>query len=233
MASYDLTSYFMSNANHEQGMPKALLKDMVMAYRNRLWECGNPDLEAEMNLALFIMSGAMMRVKQHNGQDYSEHPIRVGFNKTGSYAKRIIGVLHDVVEDTDWTLQDLKDIGFSQRIIDGVDGVTLRKGESYFEFIERCSLNPDSIDVKLSDLDDNSDLTRSAGLADFDNPRDARMIEKQRQVYAVSFHYLVSVKQGKTKPGTPMADFMNENPKWKSEELLQKWGTSNNPTPRP
>jgi hypothetical protein len=225
MASYDLTSYFMSNANHKQGMPKGLLKDMVMAYRNRLWECNDTDLDAEMNMALFIMSGSMMRVKQHNGQDYGEHPIRVGFNKTGSYVKRMIGVLHDVVEDTDWTLQDLKNVGFSKRVIDGVDGVTLMDGESYFAFIERCGKNPDSIDVKLADLDDNSDLTRSAGLADFDNPRDARMIEKQRQVYATSYHYLVAIKRGKIEPGTPVATFMHKFPQWKSEDLLKRWGT--------
>lgn len=221
-----LSTYFMNNPNHSQGMPKALLKDAVNALRNQQWERGEDPVEAEMNMALFLTAGAMIRVKQFNGEDYLEHPIIVGLSRTDSYAKKIIGILHDLVEDTDWTLQDLKELGFSKRILTGVDAVTARDGEKYFDFIVRCGLaGEDAIDVKLSDLKHNMDLSRSASLHDNDSPRDQRFLEKQRQVYPLSYHYLVALKKGEIAAGTSVQDFMKAKPQWRDYGLLAKWGT--------
>jgi hypothetical protein len=221
-----LSSYFMNNPNHAQGMPKALLKDAVQALRNRQWDMNEDPVAAEMNMALFLTAGSMIRVKQFNGEDYLEHPIIVGLSRTDSYAKKIIGILHDLVEDTDWTLEDLKDIGFSSRIVNGVDAVTSREGEKYFDFIVRCGLaGDDAIDVKLSDLKHNMDLSRSVALHDPENNRDVRFLEKQRQVYPLSFSYLVAIKKGQIEPGTSVQDFMKLQPQWKNFDLLNRWGT--------
>ena len=71
-----------------------------------------------------------------------------------------MGVLHDVVEDTDWTLDKLKAEGFTDEIVDGVDAVTRRENESYDNYIIRVQSNPLGIRVKLNDLTDNMDIRR-------------------------------------------------------------------------
>jgi hypothetical protein len=162
-----------------------------------------------INLALFIASAALHGKTTWDGEDYDAHYIRVAFaSGTQSIDKMIIGILHDVVEDTDWTLDDLRRLGFSERVVNGVDGVTKREGERYFDFVERCSLNPDSIDVKLSDLKDNMSVSRN----------DSFLNEKQvlkQQAYIVSYQYLVAIKKGEIAPGSPVKDFMLSRPNFR------------------
>jgi (p)ppGpp synthase/HD superfamily hydrolase len=62
-----------------------------------------------------------------------------------------VSFLHDVVEDTDITLENLKVFGFPQEVIDGVDAMTKRDGESYDEYIERLSGNLIAVMVKIAD----------------------------------------------------------------------------------
>ena len=75
---------------------------------------------------------------------------------------RIVAVLHDVVEDTDWTLERLRKEGFPQGVIDAIDSVTWRKYEDFEDFILRAAQNPIGRRVKLADLRDNSNLGRIA-----------------------------------------------------------------------
>lgn len=161
--------------------------------------------KAGLNLALLIMSSALYRQRQWSGTDYAEHPVTVGMNKTRSETKRIIGVLHDVVEDSDWTLDDLRSCGFSERIVAGVDSVTKRDGEKYLDFIERCSHNPDGIDIKINDLEHNSTVSRNPSLLT------DRNIEKLN-LYIISYQYLTAVKKGKIEPGTKMSVFLAGRP---------------------
>lgn len=81
-----------------------------------------------------------------------------------------IAVLHDVVEDTIYTLTDLRELGFSERIIDGVKALTHIEGVPYMDYIKIISLNPDAVLVKMADLQHNSDIMRMKGLhkKDFD-----------------------------------------------------------------
>ena len=95
----------------------------------------------------------------HNGRPYIEHPFRV-MNAGHTLQEKIVGVLHDVVEDTDWTLDKLKAEGFTDEIVDGVDAVTRRENESYDDYIIRVQSNPLGIRVKLNDLTDNMDIRR-------------------------------------------------------------------------
>lgn len=74
--------------------------------------------------------------------------------------EKICGLLHDLIEDTDWTFQDLKKEGFSDEIIKALDCLTKRKDENYTDFIERISKNPLAIKVKINDLEDNMNITR-------------------------------------------------------------------------
>lgn len=70
-----------------------------------------------------------------------------------------VAMLHDIIEDTETTLEDLK-YQFSQEILDAVDHITRRKGESYADYIGRVSVNDLSRAVKIADLQDNMNITR-------------------------------------------------------------------------
>ena len=93
------------------------------------------------------------------GAPYILHPLRLmlQMDKTED---RIVAVLHDVVEDSDWTLQRLRGEGFTRDIINAIDSVTWRKHEDYEDFIQRSIQNSIGCRVKLADLRDNSDLSR-------------------------------------------------------------------------
>ena len=94
-----------------------------------------------------------------SGQPYILHPLRVMFRCKGDLA-RTVAVLHDVVEDTPTTLDDLRNAGFSEEVLAALDCVTKREGESYEAFVERAAANPIVRQVKLADLEDNMDLRR-------------------------------------------------------------------------
>ena len=94
------------------------------------------------------------------GQPYILHPLRVML-ALETEAERIVGVLHDVVEDCErWNFERLRSEGFSGDILVALDSVTARTGESYSDFVERAAQNPVGRRVKLADLRDNMDLSR-------------------------------------------------------------------------
>ena len=81
-----------------------------------------------------------------------------------------IAMLHDCPEDGVCTLQDLRDAGFSERVVYAVDVLTHYPGMEYMEYIKHIANCEDARLVKLADLKDNSDITRLKGLTkkDFD-----------------------------------------------------------------
>ena len=80
-------------------------------------------------------------------------------------------VLHDVVEKSDQTLEDLRREGFSDEIIDAVDRLTKRQGEDYETHIERAKIDPLSLKVKIADLEDNMDPKRIIDFSEEDKKR--------------------------------------------------------------
>lgn len=92
-------------------------------------------------------------------EPYILHPMRVLLSLDGE-TERIVAALHDVVEDTSLTLEDLASEGFSGDVLAAVDAMTHRDGESYEEYIERVAVNPVARRVKLSDLTDNMNIRR-------------------------------------------------------------------------
>src|SRR5262245_62351908 len=76
-------------------------------------------------------------------------------------AAQIVGVLHDVVEDTSVTLDDLRAAGFGEAVLAAVSLVTHDKGEPYADYVVRCKSNDIARRVKLADLEDNSRLDRT------------------------------------------------------------------------
>ena len=118
--------------------------------------------------------------KAHDGQfdkagmDYINHPLRV-MEKGLTENEKIVGVLHDVVEDSDWTFEMLMAEGFSDDVIDALKCVTkLSKDEAYDEFIKRVMRNELAMRVKVKDLEDNLDLSRITDVTQIDIERGAK-----------------------------------------------------------
>lgn len=128
--------------------------------------------------AILIATKAHQGQIDKAGQPYILHPLRVMMN-CETDVEKICAVLHDVVEDTTITLDNLKEDGFSEDILEVVDLLTRRSDESYDEFIERIYGNETACKVKLADLRDNMDLCR------IENPTDADYSRIDKYVIAV------------------------------------------------
>lgn len=96
------------------------------------------------------------------GQPYILHPLTVmSFLGTDAEEEvRCIAVLHDVIEDTGATYAELREIGMTDRVIDGVRALTKVPGETYDEYKARVFANRDAMRVKKEDLRHNSDIRR-------------------------------------------------------------------------
>ncbi len=120
--------------------------------------------------AIQIAVAAHQGQKDRAGQPYILHPLRVMF-RVQSETERTVAVLHDVVEDSEITLEDLRKKGFPEEVVKAVDCLTKREGEPYMALVERAKANPLARRVKLADLDDNMDLKRQGELSDKDLER--------------------------------------------------------------
>lgn len=124
-----------------------------------------------LSKAIALAAKKFEGVKDKGGEAYILHCIRVMMSlNTKDEELNCIAILHDIIEDTDITVQDLKSIGFTDRVIEGVYTLTHLDIHSYDEYIRRIALIEDARKVKLADLKDNSDFTRLKGLTkkDFD-----------------------------------------------------------------
>lgn len=115
------------------------------------------------------------------GKPYILHIFQVMARGKGEDEK-ITALLHDIVEDTAWTLEKLEAEGFSHKIIAALDCLTKRNGESYDEFIERVKANPLAIKVKINDLEDNMDIRRLREISDNDVNRLNKYIKAYREL---------------------------------------------------
>lgn len=99
-------------------------------------------------------------VESHSGQvndkaqPYVLHPLRMMF-KAVTIEEKIIAVLHDVIEKTTIDLEYLRSVGFSDRIVLGIDALSRRPQENYDKYIDRVAENKLATKVKIIDLDDN------------------------------------------------------------------------------
>jgi (p)ppGpp synthase/HD superfamily hydrolase len=117
--------------------------------------------------------------KDRYGAPYLLHPLRV-MARVETVLERIVAVLHDVVEDTDWTLDRLRQEGFGPEVIEALDSLTKRTGEDYMDFVRRSARNPLARRVKLADLEDNMDLRRVPESSEPDPARCQRHLEAWR-----------------------------------------------------
>lgn len=143
----------------------------------------------ELNLkALWIADKAHKGQKDKAGKEYIFHPMRVADalanDKRLSLTERtegsIVGMLHDVVEDTDITIEYLREQGFPENILFAIDCLTRRDGENYQDFIVRCGKSRIAMRVKIADLEDNLDIKRLKHVTEKDIERINRYLEARR-----------------------------------------------------
>lgn len=148
-----------------------------------------------MERAIEIATEAHRGQLDKAGCDYIEHPLRV-MAAGKSLDEKIVGVLHDVVEDTNWTFEGLAAEGFSAEVIEALRCVTkLSDSEPYDKFIARVKRNPLAVAVKLNDLSDNMDIRRLPYLSDKDVKRLKRYLKAYKQLTGVPTYSVYACQQ--------------------------------------
>lgn len=120
-------------------------------------------LEAADRLAERLHEGQVDKA----GEPYIEHPrgvARLTALFGGTLHQQLAALLHDVVEDTDCTLDDLRALGTPEPVVDMIDALTRRPDEPHDDYLARVLANPDAVLVKRADLASNSDPVRLAKL---------------------------------------------------------------------
>ncbi len=130
----------------------------------------------DTNMENILQKAIEIAIEAHKGQidraskPYIGHITRV-MQAGKTIEERMAGILHDIVEDTHWTFEDLSREGIPAEVIDAVRCLTKIENESYDHFIERVKTNHIAIAVKLNDLRDNMDITRLPAITDKDIDR--------------------------------------------------------------
>ncbi len=101
-----------------------------------------------------------------SGMPYVFHPFHLA-EQMSSEATVITALLHDVVEDTDYTLDDLREMDFGEEVIRALALLTHDGSEPYMDYIARIKGNPIARAVKLADLEHNSDTSRLSVVDDY------------------------------------------------------------------
>ncbi|MGN0435133.1 MAG: HD domain-containing protein [Wujia sp.] len=119
--------------------------------------------------------------KAHEGQldkggmPYVFHPLHLAEQLDEEY-EICVALLHDVVEDTDYTLEDIAREGFPKEIIEAIDCLTRVKPQNYMDYICKVKTNPMAVKIKLLDIEHNSDITRLD-----DVKQEQRLLEKYKK----------------------------------------------------
>lgn len=129
--------------------------------------------------ALKIALEAHRDQKDKYGQPYILHPLRI-MTRFRDPMLQLIAILHDVVEDSDWTGDQLISMGFTPEVVEAVEALTRQEGESYKSLIDRAAAHPLAILVKLGDLEDNMDIHRMKDITEKDRER----LNRYRTAYA-------------------------------------------------
>jgi len=133
-------------------------------------------------------------VKAHKGQvDKYGHPYIIHvfsvMNAGETMDEKICGALHDVVEDTPWTFNQLRDEGFSEEIISALICVTKKSDdEDYQGFTDRIKTNHLAVNVKINDLQDNMDVRRMTEVKETDAFRLNKYLQAYRQLLPHKFN---------------------------------------------
>eukprot|EP01029_Cantina_marsupialis_P027752 TRINITY_DN773396_c0_g1_i1.p1 TRINITY_DN773396_c0_g1~~TRINITY_DN773396_c0_g1_i1.p1 ORF type:complete len:156 (-),score=30.20 TRINITY_DN773396_c0_g1_i1:114-581(-) len=129
--------------------------------------------------AIKICAAEFESVLDKGGEPYFFHCLQVmKYVKSKDYELRQIAILHDLIEDTDWNEDQLRETGFSERVIKGVLAMTHRSDMSEEDYMKQVSSSVDAIRVKLADLRHNMDCRRLKGVRPKDKERMAKYMDR-------------------------------------------------------
>lgn len=131
-------------------------------------------IEKSLKIALDAYTGK----KDKAGKTYILHPLRI-MQKMESEELKAVAILHDVIEDSDYTADDLRAEGIPGEVVEAVVSLTRNEGESYSDFIDRASRNALARDVKLADIEDNMDILRLEEIRE----KDLERLKKYHKAY--------------------------------------------------
>lgn len=114
------------------------------------------------NKALLIAVDAHANQKDKAGMPYILHPFHIA-EQMNTQDETCVALLHDVIEDTPMTLEELSNV-FPKEIINAIGALTRKENEKYFDYIERVKQNELAKKIKIEDLKHNLDENRFAGL---------------------------------------------------------------------
>lgn len=141
-----------------------------------------------MNGQQMLAKAILIATQAHDGQydkggnPYILHPLTVMYNMRQQgfdVETQCIAALHDVVEDTDWTLEKLAAAGMSEPVIEGLRLMCHAPDEDYFQYIEKMQHNIRTLRVKKGDIEHNFDIRRLKGL----RQKDFARLEKYSKAY--------------------------------------------------
>lgn len=152
-----------------------------------------------MNIPMgnLVHKAISLALRAHEGQEdkggaaYILHPLRVALRFTDPRFQ-IVAILHDVIEDTSTTAEDLCAAGFDAMLVEAIVALSKRVGETYDQFIARIANNDLARQVKIADLEDNMNITRLPYLTELDIAR----LNKYKRSHA----YLTAI--GDASPGS-------------------------------
>lgn len=142
-------------------------------------------IECPEERAIAIAVAAHSGQRDKAGEPYLYHLLRVMLSVEGS-SLRQVALLHDLLEDTEWTAGDLKLAGMSQSVIEALELLTHKSTDSYADYVVRLSRNSLAKASKLADLNDNYRLSRVA-FRDGHHEEDSRRISR----YILSHNFLM------------------------------------------
>lgn len=121
-------------------------------------------------LALKIATEAHKGQVDKAGVPYINHPLTVA-SLVDTEEEKIVALLHDTIEDTNITEQDLLNYGFSNKIVEAVKLLTHNKNVPYMDYVAKIKDNELARKVKIADLTHNSDLSRLKEITEKDKKR--------------------------------------------------------------
>ena len=130
--------------------------------------------------ALALCFDAHKDQKDKSGMPYVFHPFHLAEQMTDEITVTV-ALLHDVIEDTDYTPDDLSQMGFPDTVLDALALLTHDKRVPYMDYVARIKENPVAKAVKLADLRHNADTSRLDAIT----PKDKERAEKYRAAIAL------------------------------------------------
>ena len=151
---------------------------------------------SDLTRAIVIAAEAHRGQVDKAGEVYILHPLRVML-RMKTEPERIVAVLHDLLEDTDWSEESLRAEGFSEEVLRALDHLTRREGEVYHRFVKRAAEDPIARGVKRADLLDNLDPSRIPHPTEKDETR----MEKYRQALKIREKLREALARVRAAPG--------------------------------